>query len=142
MRAVYLYMGAADVAALTADARYTAALDRLWQDMTAKRMYLTGGIGARGTTESFGEDYELPNRRAYTETCASVGGLLWGHRMFLLHGDAKYLDVLEQMLYNGYLSGVSLSGDRSSTRTRSSRRAAPSAAPTSTSRAVRRTCRA
>ena len=112
VRAVYLYMGAADVAALTADARYTAALDRLWQDMTSKRMYLTGGIGARGTTESFGEDYELPNRRAYTETCASVGNLLWGHRMFLLHGDAKYLDVLEQVLYNGYLSGVSLSGDR------------------------------
>ena len=91
---------------------YTAALDRLWDDMASKRMYLTGGIGARGTTESFGEDYELPNRRAYTETCASVGNLLWGHRMFLLHGDAKYLDVLEQVLYNGYLSGVSLSGDR------------------------------
>ena len=112
VRAVYLYMGAADVAALTADARYTAALDRLWQDMTSKRMYLTGGIGARGTTESFGEDYELPNRRAYTETCASVGNLLWGHKMFLLHGEARYLDVLEQVLYNGYLSGVSLSGDR------------------------------
>ena len=112
VRAVYLYMGAADVAALTSDARYTAALDRLWEDMASKRMYLTGGIGARGTTESFGEDYELPNRRAYTETCASVGSLLWGHRMFLLHGDAKYLDVLEQVLYNGYLSGVSLSGDR------------------------------
>jgi DUF1680 family protein len=112
VRAVYLYMGAADVAALTSDARYTAALDRLWEDMASKRMYLTGGIGARGTTESFGEDYELPNRRAYTETCASVGSLLWGHRMFLLHGEAKYLDVLEQVLYNGYLSGVSLSGDR------------------------------
>jgi len=112
VRAVYLYMGAADVAALTSDAAYTAALDRLWQDMTSKRMYLTGGIGARGTTESFGEDYELPNRRAYTETCASVGNHLWGHRMFLLHGDARYLDVLEQVLYNGYLSGVSLSGDR------------------------------
>jgi DUF1680 family protein/peptidoglycan/xylan/chitin deacetylase (PgdA/CDA1 family) len=112
VRAVSLYMGAADVAALTSDAAYTAALDRLWEDMASKRMYLTGGIGARGTTESFGEDYELPNRRAYTETCASVGNLLWGHRMFLLHGDAKYLDVLEQVLYNGYLSGVSLSGDR------------------------------
>jgi DUF1680 family protein len=112
VRAVYLYMGAADVAALTSDAAYTAALDRLWDDVTSKRMYLTGGIGARGTTESFGEDFELPNRRAYTETCAAVGNLLWGHRMFLLHGDAKYLDVLEQVLYNGYLSGVSLSGDR------------------------------
>ncbi|MEO6237015.1 MAG: beta-L-arabinofuranosidase domain-containing protein [Vicinamibacterales bacterium] len=112
VRAVYLYMGAADVAALTGESRYVAALDRLWEDMASKRMYLTGGIGARGTTESFGEDYELPNRRAYTETCASVGSLLWGHRMFLLHGEAKYLDVLEQVLYNGYLSGVSLSGDR------------------------------
>jgi DUF1680 family protein/peptidoglycan/xylan/chitin deacetylase (PgdA/CDA1 family) len=112
VRAVYLYMGAADVAALTSDKAYAAALDRLWDDMASRRMYLTGGIGARGTTESFGEDYELPNRRAYTETCASVGNLLWGHRMFLLHGDAKYLDVLEQVLYNGYLSGVSLSGDR------------------------------
>ncbi|HVD92631.1 MAG TPA: beta-L-arabinofuranosidase domain-containing protein [Vicinamibacterales bacterium] len=112
VRAVYLYMGAADVSALTSDKAYGAALDRLWEDMASKRMYLTGGIGARGTTESFGEDYELPNRRAYTETCASVGSLLWGHRMFLLRGDAKYLDVLEQVLYNGYLSGVSLSGDR------------------------------
>jgi DUF1680 family protein len=112
VRAVYLYMGAADVAALTEDPAYKAALERLWDDMTSKRMYVTGGIGARGTTESFGEDYELPNRRAYTETCASVGNVLWGHRMFLLHGEAKYLDVLEQVLYNGYLSGVSLAGDR------------------------------
>ena len=112
VRAVYLYMGAADVAALTGAPGYQAALDRLWDDMTSKRMYITGGIGARGTTESFGEDYELPNRRAYTETCASVGNVLWGERMFLLHGDGKYLDVLEQILYNGFLSGVSLSGDR------------------------------
>jgi DUF1680 family protein len=112
VRAVYLYMGAADVAALTGAPGYDAALDRLWADMTSKRMYLTGGIGARGTTESFGEDYELPNQRAYTETCAAVGNVLWGHRMFLLHGDGKYLDVLEQVLYNGFLSGVSLSGDR------------------------------
>jgi DUF1680 family protein len=112
VRAVYLYMGAADVAALTGAPGYQAALDRLWDDMTAKRIYVTGGIGARGTTESFGEDYELPNQRAYTETCAAVGNVLWGHRMFLLHGDAKYLDVLEQVLYNGFLSGVSLSGDR------------------------------
>ena len=112
VRAVYLYMGAADVAALTAAPGYQASLDRLWADMTSKRMYVTGGIGARGTTESFGEDYELPNQRAYTETCAAVGNVLWGHRMFLLHGDAKYLDVLEQVLYNGFLSGVSISGDR------------------------------
>ncbi len=112
VRAVYLYMGAADVEALTGAPGYQAALDRLWDDMTSKRMYVTGGIGARGTTESFGEDYELPNQRAYTETCAAVGNALWGHRMFLLHGDAQYLDVLEQILYNGFLSGVSISGDR------------------------------
>jgi uncharacterized protein len=112
VRAVYLYMGAADVAALTDAPGYQAALDRLWDDMASKRMYVTGGIGARGTTESFGEDYELPNQRAYTETCAAVGNVLWGHRMFLQHGDAKYLDVLEQVLYNGFLSGVSLAGDR------------------------------
>ncbi len=112
VRAVYLYMGAADVAALSDAPGYQAALDCLWDDMTSKRMYVTGGIGARGTTESFGEDYELPNERAYTETCAAVGNVLWGHRMFLLHGDGKYLDVLEQVLYNGFLSGVSLSGDR------------------------------
>jgi DUF1680 family protein len=112
VRAVYLYMGAADVAALTADPGYQTALDRLWADMTSKRMYVTGGIGARGTTESFGEDYELPNQRAYTETCAAVGNVLWGHRMFLRHGEAQYLDILEQVLYNGFLSGVSVSGDR------------------------------
>jgi DUF1680 family protein len=112
VRAVYLYMGAADVAALTGAPGYQAALDRLWGDMTSKRMYVTGGIGARGTTESFGEDYELPNQRAYTETCAAVGNALWGHRMFLLHGDAQYLDILEQILYNGFLSGVSIAGDR------------------------------
>jgi len=111
VRAMYLYMGATDVAALDADGAYAAALDRLWTDMTSKRMYVTGGIGARGTTESFGDDYELPNLRAYTETCAAVGATLWGHRMFLLHGDARYLDVLERTLYNGAISGVSQAGD-------------------------------
>ena len=111
VRAMYLYMSATDIAALEGDAAYAGALDRLWTDMTSKRMYVTGGIGARGTTESFGEDYELPNLRAYTETCAAVGATLWGHRMFLLHGDARYLDVLERTLLNGALSGVSLAGD-------------------------------
>lgn len=111
VRAMYLYMGATDVAALEAEPAYAAALDLLWADMTAKRMYITGGIGARGTTESFGDDYELPNLGAYTETCASIGATLWGHRLFLLHGDARYLDVLERTLYNGLLSGVSIAGD-------------------------------
>jgi uncharacterized protein len=79
--------------------------------VVSKRIYITGGLGSRGTTESFGEDYELPNRTAYTETCASVGNDLWNQRMFLLHGDGKYIDVLERTLYNGLLSGVSLAGD-------------------------------
>ena len=86
-------------------------MTRLWQDVADKRMYVTGGMGARGTVEAFGDDYELPNRTAYTETCASIGGLLWHHRMFLKSGDAKYLDAFEQTLYNGYLSGVSIKGD-------------------------------
>src|SRR4051794_5334254 len=111
VRAVYLYMGAADVAALTGDTAYGAELDRLWADVTGKRLYLTGGIGARGTTESFGDDYELPNRRAYTETCAAVGNDLWNQRMFLLHGDGKYIDLFERILYNGVLAGVSLAGN-------------------------------
>lgn len=108
---MYLYSGVADVAALTGDAAYAAAVDRLWQDVVSKRIYITGGLGSRGTTESFGEDYELPNRTAYTETCASVGNDLWNERMFLLHGEGKYVDVLERTLYNGMLSGVSIAGD-------------------------------
>jgi hypothetical protein len=86
-------------------------VDQLWRDVTAKRMYLTGGLGSEPRTEAFGDDYVLPNR-AYAETCASVGGMLWYHRMFLREGDASYYDTFERTLYNGYLSGVSLSGDR------------------------------
>lgn len=112
VRAVYLYSGMTDAAALTGDAAYKRAIERLWTDVISKRMYLTGGVGSRAGVEAFGDDYELPNRRAYTETCASIGNVLWNHRMFLLEGDAKYLDVAEQILYNGYLSGVSLSGDK------------------------------
>ena len=100
-----------DVAALTDNDAFAKAADRLWQDVVAKRLYLTGGVGARGTTESFGEDYELPNLRAYTETCASVGNDLWNQRMFLLHGDGKYIDLFERILYNGVLAGVSLAGN-------------------------------
>ncbi len=111
VRAMYLYSGMNDVAALDGDTAYAAALDRIWDDVVSKRLYLTGGLGARDTVEAFGDDYELPNRTAYTETCASVGGVLWNQRMFLREGDAKYLDVLERTLYNGFLSGVSLAGD-------------------------------
>jgi hypothetical protein len=112
VRAMYLYSAMTDVAALAGDVAYHEAVDRIWTDMVSKRMYLTGGIGSRGVVEAFGDDYELPNRQAYTETCASVGNDLWNQRMFLLHGDAKFVDVLERVLYNGLLSGVSAGGDR------------------------------
>jgi uncharacterized protein len=111
VRAMYLYEAVTDVAAITDSDAFAKAADRLWQDVVSKRLYLTGGVGARGTTESFGDDYELPNLRAYTETCASVGNDLWNHKMFLLHGDGKYIDLFERILYNGVLAGVSLAGN-------------------------------
>jgi len=112
VRAGYMYSGMADVAALTGDSSYVKALDRLWTNVLSTKLYLTGGIGARRQAEAFGEDYELPNPTAYNETCAAIANALWNERMFLLHGDAKYIDVLERILYNGFLSGVSMTGDR------------------------------
>ncbi|HVP12322.1 MAG TPA: glycoside hydrolase family 127 protein [Phycisphaerae bacterium] len=112
VRAGYLYSGMADVAALTGDEAYIRAIDKIWENMVGKRLYITGGIGARHSGEAFGDDYELPNREAYAETCAAIANILWNQRMFLLHGDAKYIDVLERVLYNGFLSGVSIGGDR------------------------------
>ena len=112
VRATYMYAGMADVAALTGSAVYIQAIDRLWENVVSKKLYLTGGVGARHTSEAFGDNYELPNLSAYTETCAAVGNAFWNHRMFLLHGDAKNIDVLERVLYNGLISGVSLKGDR------------------------------
>lgn len=111
VRACYLYSGMADVAALTGDKSYIPALDRIWQNLVSRRMYLTGGIGAEAGHEGFGPEYHLPNQTAYNETCAAVGLALWNQRMFLLHGDSKYIDVLERVIYNGLLSGVSLTGD-------------------------------
>ncbi|MCA9837501.1 MAG: glycoside hydrolase family 127 protein [Trueperaceae bacterium] len=111
VRAAYMYAGMADVAALTGDEAYIKALDAIWENVVYKKLYLTGGIGARHHGESFGDDYELPNATAYTETCAAIANIYWNHRMFLLHGDSKYLDVLERTLYNGFLSGIALSGD-------------------------------
>jgi DUF1680 family protein len=110
VRAMYLYSGMADVAALTGDTSYAAAIDRLWDNVVSKKLYLTGGVGARHDRESFGANYELPNRTAYNETCAAIGNAFWNYRMFLLHGDAKYLDVMERVIYNGLISGVSLDG--------------------------------
>ncbi len=111
VRAAYMYSGMADVAALTGDASYIQAIGRIWEDVVSGKLYLTGGIGATGAGEAFGGDYNLPNRTAYAETCASIGNALWNHRMFLLHGDARYIDVLERVLYNGLISGVALSGN-------------------------------
>jgi len=112
VRAGYLYTGMADVAALVPDTGYTGALDRIWRDVVSGKLYITGGIGARSGGESFGERHELPNKEAYCETCAAVANAMWNHRMSLLHADAKYIDVLERVIYNGFLSGISLSGDR------------------------------
>jgi len=112
VRAMYMYSGMADVAALGGFPEYVAAIDRLWLDVARRKQYLTGGVGARSGSEAFGEAYELPNAQAYTETCAAIGNALWNYRLFLLHGESKYMDVFERVLYNGLLSGVSLSGDR------------------------------
>lgn len=112
VRAGYLYAGVADVAALTGDADYVRAIDRLWQDMVSRQMYLTGSVGVFEHGEGYSQPYDLPNLKAYNETCAAIANALWNHRMFLLHGDAKYIDVLERIIYNGFLSGVSLSGDQ------------------------------
>jgi len=112
VRAGYLYAGMADVAAATGDARFLSASARLWEDVTGSKLYLTGGIGARAQGEAFGDPFELPNATAYAETCAAVANALWNHRLYLASGGAKYLHVLERVLMNGFLSGVSLTGDR------------------------------
>jgi DUF1680 family protein len=110
VRATYMYSGMADVAALTGDPSYVNAIDKIWGDVADKKLYITGGIGATGSGEAFGGPYELPNMTAYNETCAAIGNDFWNHRLFLLHADAKYIDVMERTLYNGLLSGVSLDG--------------------------------
>ncbi|MDH7514150.1 MAG: glycoside hydrolase family 127 protein [Clostridiales bacterium] len=112
VRATYMYSGMADVAALGGFPEYSAALDKLWANVVGKKLYITGGIGATGEYEAFGADYDLPNARAYAETCAAIGNALWNQRMFELRGEAKYIDVLERTIFNGILPGVSLSGDR------------------------------
>jgi uncharacterized protein len=112
VRAMYMYTGAADVAAVTNDAGYITAMDSVWHDVINHHMYITGGIGAQGTNEGFGKPYDLPNETAYCETCASVGMVFWNQRMNMLSGNSKYIDVLERSLYNGALDGLSLSGDR------------------------------
>lgn len=110
VRAAYMYAGMADVAALTGDSAYIAAIDRIWDNIVSKKLYITGGIGATSHGESFGKNYELPNMSAYCETCAAIGNVYVNHRLFLLHGDSKYYDIVERTLYNGLISGVSMDG--------------------------------
>lgn len=110
VRAAYMYSGMTDIAALYNDSAYIAAVDKLWDNIVSKKMYLTGGIGSRHDGEAFGDNYELPNLTAYNETCAAIANVYWNYRMFLLHGDSKYIDVLERSLYNGVISGVGLDG--------------------------------
>ena len=110
VRLTYMASGMADIAALTGDRDYFEAVRRLWENVVGKKMYLTGGIGSRHDRERFGESYELPNLTGYLETCASIGMAFWNHRMFLMTGEAAYIDVMERAMYNGVLSGVSLDG--------------------------------
>ncbi|MCL4222452.1 MAG: glycoside hydrolase family 127 protein [Phycisphaerales bacterium] len=110
VRANYMYAGMADVAALANDPAYIDAIGVIWDNVVSKKLYLTGGVGARGAGEAYGDDYELPNESAYAETCAAIANVYWNHRMFCLHGDARYIDVMERSLYNGVLSGVALDG--------------------------------
>lgn len=110
VRANYMYSGMADVAALTGDQDFLKAIDTIWGDVANRKLYITGGVGARHAGEAYGDAYELPNRSAYCETCAAIANVYWNHRMFLLHGDSKYIDVMERSLYNSVISGVSLDG--------------------------------
>ncbi|MCW3079378.1 beta-L-arabinofuranosidase domain-containing protein [Segetibacter sp.] len=112
VRAMYMYTGAADVAALTGDKGYVKAMEDVWEDVVYRNMYITGGIGSAGRNEGFSTDYDLPNESAYCETCASVGMVLWNQRMGMLTGESKYIDVLERSLYNGALDGISLDGSQ------------------------------
>ena len=112
VRATYMYSGMVDVAALTNDKNYVEAVDRIWENVVSKKIYITGGIGAKAHGEAFDRNYKLPNIKAYNETCAAIGNIFWNHRLFLLHGDSKYIDVLERTIYNGFLSGISLDGKK------------------------------
>ncbi len=110
VRAVYMYAGMTDIAAIYRDAAYRKAIDTLWENMVYKKMYITGGIGARHHEECFGANYELPNLTAYSETCASIGSVYWNHRLFRLTGDAQYYDIIERTMYNALIAGISLEG--------------------------------
>lgn len=112
VRAGYMYSGMADVAALTGDSAYIKAIDAIWNNIVNKKYYLTGGVGALHNGEAFGANYELPNLTAYNETCAAIAMAYFNQRMFMLHGDSKYIDCLERTLYNGVISGMSIDGGK------------------------------
>lgn len=112
VRATYMYSAMADIAALEKDQAYLNAVNKLWENVVGKKMYITGGIGSTRHGEAFGKNYELPNSTAYCETCAAIANCMWNQRMFMLHGDSKYIDVLERSLYNGVLSGIDLDGTK------------------------------
>ncbi|MDP6634583.1 MAG: glycoside hydrolase family 127 protein [Phycisphaerae bacterium] len=111
VRATYMYSGMADVATLTGDKSYITAIDKIWENIVGTKLYITGGLGQPGGPEGFAGEYNLGNN-AYCETCAGIGNVYWNHRLFMLHGDAKYIDVLERTLYNNVIDGVSLDGKK------------------------------
>jgi len=111
VRAGYMYAAMADIAAHTNDIDYRIALDRLWRNVVSKKIHITGGVGVKPGIEGYGEDYELPNLTAYCEVCAAIANVFWSHRMFLLSRESKYIDMLERILYNGFLAAVSLDGE-------------------------------
>jgi DUF1680 family protein len=112
VRAVYMYAGMTDIGTIYNDSTYLYAVKTIWNNMVNKKIYITGGIGAKHEGESLGKDYELPNLSAYAETCASIGDVLWNVKLFMLTGQSKYFDVIEQTLYNGLISGISLDGKK------------------------------
>ncbi len=111
VRAAYMWTAMADVAAITGDDAYVNAINTLWHDVVDTKYYINGGIGSTSSHEGFGAPYELPNMTAYNETCAGVGNAMWNHRMFLMTGDSKYMDILERTMFNNILTGVSQKGD-------------------------------
>jgi len=112
VRAVYMYAAMTDIAVMYHDEDYRAAVGNLWDNMVSKKMYLTGGIGAKHDGESFGHNFELPNLTAYSETCAAIGSIYWNHRLFLLTGEGDYYDIIERTLYNGVIPGISVDGKK------------------------------
>jgi DUF1680 family protein len=112
VRALYMYAGMTDIAAIYRDHNYLNAVNKIWENVVNKKMYITGGLGSRHDGEAFGDSYELPNLTAYNETCAAIASVFWNYRLFLLTGDSKYYDIIERTMYNGLISGISLDGKK------------------------------